>query len=341
MAFNYYRSVTTTHAQVPSTQTNFPVYVTMTLNAGHVSNSNGYDIRPYSDTGASSALTYQLESYDNGTGIVHMWVLIASLSASVDNVFYLHYGNGALTTDGSSTSTWDSHYKMIWHLPNGTSLTANDATSNAVNGTVSGAVAVAGKTGGAASFDGSNDVITLSGPALNITDFTFSFWIYPIASSDNYATLLTSNGAGGVFYRGGSLKISYYDSADNLNTTALTEGAWNYIAITCDYVGTDLRFYLNGAADGSNLSFVASPLTVTKCGDDDSSETFKGYLDELRISDSLRSANWITAEYNNQSNPGSFLTVGSEVNVGGGSASKAIRSGVLGMERGLSRKILK
>ncbi len=340
MAFNYYRSVTTTHAQVPSTQTNFPIYVTMTLNAGHVSNSNGYDIRPYSDTGASSALTYQLESYDNGTGIVHMWVLIASLSASVDNVIYLHYGNAALTTDGSSASVWDSHYKMVWHLPNGTSLSANDATSNAINGTVSGAVAVAGKTGGAASFDGVNDVISMSGPT-TATDFTISMWIQPIASSDSYATLLTQDGSIGLFYRGGLLKISYYDSSDHLNSTALTEGQWSYVVVSRNTGTTTLQLYLNGAPDGSDLSFVGTDFTPSKVGDDSGSETFKGYIDEIRISDSVRSANWITAEYNNQSNPGSFLTVGTEVNVGGGSASKAIRSGVLGLERGLSRKILK
>ena len=36
---------------------------------------------------------------------------------------------------------------------------------------------------------------------------------------------------------------------------------------------------------------------------------FNGTLDELRISNILRSSNWISTEYNNQNNPGTFLTV--------------------------------
>src|SRR5204863_9948046 len=36
------------------------------------------------------------------------------------------------------------------------------------------------------------------------------------------------------------------------------------------------------------------------------------YLDEVRLSSSTRSAAWITTEYNNQSAPGTFITMGSE-----------------------------
>ena len=36
------------------------------------------------------------------------------------------------------------------------------------------------------------------------------------------------------------------------------------------------------------------------------------YLDEVRLSTSLRSAAWITTEYNNQSSPGTFITMGNE-----------------------------
>ena len=36
------------------------------------------------------------------------------------------------------------------------------------------------------------------------------------------------------------------------------------------------------------------------------------YLDEVRLSSSTRGAAWITTEYNNQSSPGTFITVGSE-----------------------------
>jgi len=37
---------------------------------------------------------------------------------------------------------------------------------------------------------------------------------------------------------------------------------------------------------------------------------FNGLLDELRVSNTARSANWIATEYNNQSNPAAFFSVG-------------------------------
>src|SRR5215813_13150677 len=37
-----------------------------------------------------------------------------------------------------------------------------------------------------------------------------------------------------------------------------------------------------------------------------------GTLDEVRLSTTERTANWVTTEYNNQNSPGTFITMGSE-----------------------------
>src|SRR5882724_10595290 len=78
----YYSPVTVNSGQVPSTQTDYPVRIFQTNarfktvgNGGHVQNANGYDIRPYSDTGCSSAITgYELAFYDGAAGTVEMYV---------------------------------------------------------------------------------------------------------------------------------------------------------------------------------------------------------------------------------------------------------------------------
>jgi uncharacterized protein YxeA len=52
-AFSYYRSITVNSAQVPSTQTNFPMLVSGTYSylaqtpTGKVQNANGYDVGFY------------------------------------------------------------------------------------------------------------------------------------------------------------------------------------------------------------------------------------------------------------------------------------------------------
>ena len=46
--------------------------------------------------------------------------------------------------------------------------------------------------------------------------------------------------------------------------------------------------------------------------DDSGGYDGKGTLDEVRISDNARSADWIPTGYNNQGNPSGFITLGSE-----------------------------
>jgi hypothetical protein len=43
---------------------------------------------------------------------------------------------------------------------------------------------------------------------------------------------------------------------------------------------------------------------------------YHGLIDELRISNTVRSAGWIATEYNNQSSPSTFLSEGSQENSG-------------------------
>ena len=123
-------------------------------NGGHVANANGYDIRPYADAGLTTPLTFELVpgTFNATTGTFEMWVLLSSIDDDGSSVVYLGYGDTALTTDGSSTSTWPTKYKGVWHMGGPSSLVLTDSTSNANNGTSSGVSAAAGKLGGAAYF---------------------------------------------------------------------------------------------------------------------------------------------------------------------------------------------
>lgn len=59
----------------------------------------------------------------------------------------MYYGHVSIANQWNVTGVWDSNFKGVWHLPNGTALTALDSTSNALNGTPTGvnALPVAGK----------------------------------------------------------------------------------------------------------------------------------------------------------------------------------------------------
>jgi hypothetical protein len=74
--------------------------------------------------------------------------------------------------------------------------------------------------------------------------------------------------------------------------------------------------YLNGALAASAATSAASTVTGDLYIAAYPSATFygppyeKGKIDEFRISNVVRSASWILAEYNDQSSPSTFATVG-------------------------------
>jgi uncharacterized repeat protein (TIGR01451 family) len=90
--------------------------------------------------------------------------------------------------------------------------------------------------------------------------------------------------------------------------------AWNHIVVVRD--PTTTRFYVNGMPDGT-----AASVTITEVGQASwiggntiypGQDDFLGLLDEIRVSTTTRSAQWIATEYNNQSAPALFFTVGPE-----------------------------
>lgn len=339
-AFTYYRSITVNGGQVPTTQTNFPMlvsgtysYLATVANGGKVQNANGYDVGFYSNSNCSTGkLNWETELYTATTGEVDYWVNIASISNGT--VIYMCYGDASISTDQSAaTATWNSAFKNVWHLPNGSSLSANDSTSNGNNGTISTPTATTGQIDGAASFNGTNDRITVADNAtLQETDFTVGAWVYITGGAGTFRGIVNKGGGPqrnyylaartsnnfGIYFTQGSSNFKGFDS-----TSGITNNTWIYVVGTYD--GTTLTLYKNGAFDKST-SVGGAPDTSTGSGlhvgeTDTASESFAGRIDEVHISNTARSADWITTEYNNQSAPASFYTIGAEQGGGGGTPS--------------------
>src|SRR5579885_1498466 len=139
------RTITIDHTKVPNTdQSNFPLlfsgiytYLATTGHGGGVTNANGYDIIFTNDAAGTQILPFEQQSYNGATGAVNYWVQIPLVSHTLDTVFYLFYGNSAVTSDQSNkTAVWDGNYKGVWHFnqtPNG-SGSEKDSTANANHG---------------------------------------------------------------------------------------------------------------------------------------------------------------------------------------------------------------
>lgn len=333
----FYRTVTIDHTKVPSAnQSNFPVlvagtysYLATVANGGKVQNANGYDIVFYSDVGLTSKLAFENELYVATTGQVVYWVKVPTVSTSVDTVIYMAYGNAAITTDQSDkVNVWDSNYKLVAHLPNGATLTANDSTSNANNGTLQATpTAATGQIDGAGSFaSASSQYVDFGqGASLYPTAITISTWAKATTLTNGYSALVSSVQGNSQYYQlfvKSTGKIAVYVKAtadvdyDGSGSNTLSTGTWYYVAVTYDS-SAGLVGYINASSDqtvaaNGNLATGFIP-TVTIANDAGTAGRFwNGVIDEVRISSIARSANWITTEYNNQSSPSTFYSLGNE-----------------------------
>jgi hypothetical protein len=129
--YSYRRTITIDHSKVPNTdQSSFPLLISGTYsflasvsNGGSVQDANGYDVVFSSDSSCSSKLNHEVETYNATTGAVNYWVKVPTLSHTTDTIIYMCYGNAGISTDQSNkAAVWDTGYKAVWHVPNGTSL---------------------------------------------------------------------------------------------------------------------------------------------------------------------------------------------------------------------------
>ncbi len=334
MAFSYYSPITINNGQVPSTQTDFPVLISLTdtrlktvSNGGHVNNSGGFDIRPYSDATITTAITgYELVYYNGSTGTIEMWVKRSSVADGL--ITYLAYGDAGLNSDASSVTTWSNNFDAVYHFKDGTALSVLDSVG-LHNGTNHGATATSGKIDGAVALASASsqyvDCGTFSDGAL--AGVTLSAWVNATSFPNAY------NGVGGwdasgptrqaMIWVKSTGKMTFFVQAtgsvgyDGTGTNTLSSATDYFVALT--YNGTaGLVGYVNAGVDGTaaaNGAINTHTGVASYIGQDPltAGRFWNGKIDEFRVGLVARSANWITTEYNNQNAPGTFQTLGAEV----------------------------
>ena len=173
---------------------------------------------------------------------------------------------------------------------------ANDASGNARNGTVTGATLVAGKIGSQAYQFGVSDYIDFGAASTFLSapdDFSIAIWIkgdggWTPALYDGvlgFSNGFTwSQGLGLYFTNATTLRV--FVGAYNgffVEGTLGTVSEWNHIAIT--YISGTLRLYINGIeassqAGGSTLTGLTNLLQVGRVG---THGNFEGTLDEFAL----------------------------------------------------------
>ena len=319
----YRKAITIDPAQVTADLTNFPVLISFTdADIGGKARTDGFDLL-FTDTDDTSKLDHEIETYTTGTGVLVSWVRVPNLTSSIAKVIYLYYGNPTASDQQNATGVWDSSYKGVWHLkedPAGGAPQAKDSTANAKHGTSAGSMTsgdqIPGAINGSLDFDADDRVDVGQHALYDLPVYSWSMWVkgavVPDSSGPNEHVLWNGNysfsfawGHSAAFMQAATHKDSVAWQAAQI-ATALSADTWYYITGTYD--STNIRVYLDGGLEDTQAA--GTPLAtidVLMIGYADVA-AFAGQIDEVRVSDIARSSDWIQTSYNNQSNPGGFVS---------------------------------
>ncbi len=287
--------------------------------------SEGDDLRFVDMSG--NLLAYEIESWNpNGYSVV--WVKIPQLQSSGNgDRFYMYYGNSGASAGESSDAVWSSQYVGVYHL----NQSLQDSTQQELDGNGSSLTNSGGRISGGQLFNGSNSKLDLGSSSTvdNLFDNggTVSAWIYLMGWGENgfgriFDKSDATNGDGGFGLQvaqtsgtDGQLLFEQGFSGTNgrWRTAAgsLSLFQWHHVVLSYDNssVSNVPTIFIDGVAQtvtvsatptGSRDSDATSSMTVGN-RDDATDRTFFGVIDEVRLSQSMSSAQSVLQEYQNVS----------------------------------------
>jgi hypothetical protein len=182
-----------------------------------------------------------------------------------------------------------------WGFDEATGTAVNDASGRGQTGTIDGATrTAAGHSGGALSFDGVNDWVTVpDSNALDLTTgMTMEAWVRPTAVGTAWRTVLMKEQPGNLIYTlyagdGTGRPAVYAFTTTDLGSsgpTATALNAWTHLAATYD--GANLRLYVNGTQVVSRAltGAMRTSTGVLRIGGNSIwGEWFAGLIDDVRV----------------------------------------------------------
>jgi hypothetical protein len=241
----------------------------------------------------------------------------------------MYYNNSDCANQENAQGVWSNGYVGVYHMSEASGPIANSVSASNYGGRVNTPTRVAGQMGYGQEFTGSNsenggdDAFLLGdlGLADGVNEnLTISVWgkLDTGPLSDSYGKLISKRNDADTTYiywleldstspheiRGGV-------NGDTGSGRSIKNVTWHYHTLTYD--GSEKTRYLNDTVSFSEATTGAltqSNATVSVGARADLSQELRGILDEVRLSNVVRSSGWVETEYSNQWNPDQFFTVG-------------------------------
>ena len=319
--------------------TDFPVLLTLdSSRIDYTQTQNGGEDLRFVD-GDGNVLAHEIEVW-NESGSSYVWVKVPEIVGNSNTDFiWMYYGNPTATDGQDAAAVWSNSYQAVYHLSEnpGGAGTVVDSAGN-FDGTNQNTTDVAGFIGNAQEFDGVNQHIIMGANRAflnNVSGTTISGWIF--AHDNSVGAIMGISIAGGptddsrvTLNLDGAVQLS--SISDDIEpfkdvhtaSNAVTQNNWHYVVGVVDFAGDELTIYIDGvqAANLTSVGFASggtpggnSWRAVIGKNEDSLSRVFDGIMDELRLADTTRSADWAAAQYASMTD--GFVGYGFEQSVAG------------------------
>ena len=287
-------------ADLPATakESDFPVLVRLDKDWFRFNEAKpkGEDLRFASGTGLP--LAYQIDHWDAVAGTAAIWVRIPTIIGNARQVITMYWGksDAASESDGAAVFNKSNGYLSVWHM---------DETLRDEAGTVTvqdaGTTAAPGMFGPSRHFSGGrgmNGGGKIRTYPFASTSHTTEAWF----KADKFNSSLIRWGRGNMV----NLRLlstpahfaitNCWGSPIQQASSVMEKNQWMHVAYTFNLQGW--MIYVNGRPDmpavWNNIQEIATPVEL-QIGDG-----FAGDLDEIRVSNVVRSADWMKLQYENQ-----------------------------------------
>jgi hypothetical protein len=274
-------------------------------------------------------------AYTTTSGELAVFIAPATTSHTVDTPVFVFYGNANDKGHHATSNTWQNGFQGVWHqyVAGGGQLW--DVSANAVgNSSMAGYSNTTGKYVGAVAWSGGfyEAAADSSYDIERTSPMTVCTWVNTSSGAANNAVIAHLNPSSpnnGWEFDIASGKPSLYiinnfGGNNYLNTTStstLNNGAWRRACVT--YSGNSntsgVTYYIDGTVDTTvSLNNTLSASSLWTGGNLDIARrsscnclNMSGSLQETWLATALRSADWMTADYNSQSSPSTYWSVSS------------------------------
>jgi hypothetical protein len=320
-------NTTSAGADVAGNVYNFPVLIRLTESNFDFSQAGpaGDDIRFTKKD--NTPISYEIERWNAAANAAEIWVKLDTVFGNDSSHFITMYwgaSTGSATaslSNGAAVFDTANGFQGVWHLNEASGSTAKDATANRFDGVPpsdSSPLPTPGVIGMCEEFNGESNYIQMPGTAsgkLNFPEngsYSIAAWVYADTLDSSFAKIIEKHDLQYKLQKDqlNRWEFSEYESAReySLTTSAASAKAWVYL--TGVRSGGSQYLYVNGVCVNSTITTLATPysrdtadnITIGRNAATDFGPLyfFKGKIDEARIENMARSADWIKLCYMNQ-----------------------------------------